>query len=42
MKLGHIEHFDSDYERVGVCWVLISFELSTRRCTYRGSVHGRD
>ena len=26
MKPGHIERFDSEYERGGVCWVLMSFE----------------
>jgi len=26
MKPGHIERFDSEYEREGVCWVLMSFE----------------
>jgi hypothetical protein len=26
MKPGCIEHFDSEYERGGVCWVLMSFE----------------
>ena len=26
MKAGHIERFDSEYERGGVCWVLMSFE----------------
>jgi hypothetical protein len=25
-KPGHIERFDSEYERGGVCWVLMSFE----------------
>jgi DDE superfamily endonuclease len=29
MKLGSIEHFDSEYERGGVCWVLTSFEPLT-------------
>jgi len=32
MKPGRIERFDSEYERGGVCWVLMSFEpLSGRR-----------
>ena len=26
MKPGYIERFDSEYEREGVCWVLMSFE----------------
>src|SRR5215208_6989078 len=26
MKPAHIERFDSEYERGGVCWVLMSFE----------------
>jgi len=26
MKPGPIERFDSEYERGGVCWVLMSFE----------------
>ncbi len=26
MKPGYIERFDSEYERGGVCWVLMSFE----------------
>ena len=26
MKPGCIERFDSEYERGGVCWVLMSFE----------------
>jgi hypothetical protein len=29
MKPGHIERFDSEYERGGVCWVLMSFEPLT-------------
>lgn len=29
MKLGHVERFDSEYERGGVCWVLMSFEPLT-------------
>jgi hypothetical protein len=28
MKPGHIERFDSEYERGGLCWVLMSFEPS--------------
>jgi hypothetical protein len=31
MKPGHIERFDSEYERGGVCWVLMSFEPLTGR-----------
>src|SRR3712207_657832 len=26
MKPGYIERFESEYERGGVCWVLMSFE----------------
>ena len=29
MKPGHIRRFDSEYERGGVCWVLMSFEPLT-------------
>jgi len=29
MKPGHIERFDSEYEREGVCWVFMSFEPLT-------------
>jgi hypothetical protein len=29
MKPGHIERLDSEYERGGVCWVLMSFEPLT-------------
>lgn len=29
MKPGHIECFDSEYERGGICWVLMSFEPLT-------------
>jgi hypothetical protein len=29
MKPGHVERFDSEYERGGVCWVLMSFEPLT-------------
>ena len=29
MKPGQLERFDSEYERGGVCWVFMSFELLT-------------
>ena len=29
MKPGYIERFDSEYERGGICWVLMSFEPLT-------------
>ena len=29
MKPGHIERFDSEYERRGVCWIFMSFEPLT-------------
>jgi transposase len=29
MKPGHIERFDSEYERGGVCWIFMSFEPLT-------------
>ena len=35
MKPGHIERFDSEYERGRVCWIFMSFEPLTGRGIWR-------